>query len=58
MRRINIAHVSCKNKENFDTIIELLVNFIWKNDPCQEIRVNLFHYINENQTTLGVNKEI
>ena len=34
MRRIHISHISCKNMENFNEIVELVVNFIWKNDPC------------------------
>ena len=33
------------------------MNFIFVNDPCEEIRVNLFHRLNENQK-LEADREI
>lgn len=43
MRRTNILNVSCIEKSFYNSIINTLVDYIWKNDTSEEIRVNLFY---------------
>lgn len=57
LRRMNILHLTCLNVRNYQKILNEVINFIFVNDPCDEIRVNLFHRLNENQK-LEADKEI
>lgn len=43
--------------KHYSKILKEVVNFIFTNDPCDEIRVSLFHRINENQK-LEADKEL
>ncbi|KAL4439584.1 hypothetical protein ABPG74_003986 [Tetrahymena malaccensis] len=52
LRRTNILHVSCIEKSFYNSIINTLVDFIWKNDSSEEIRVNLFYQEEEGKLQL------
>ena len=41
-RRIVFIHFSVSNKSEFKTYLHKFVNYVWKNDPCSEIKVSLF----------------
>ncbi|EGR31943.1 hypothetical protein IMG5_099710, partial [Ichthyophthirius multifiliis] len=53
VRRINILHISCIEKSFYNSIINTLVDYIWKNDTCDDIRVNLFYQQEENKLQLN-----
>jgi len=42
-RRTNILHVSCREKSFYNSILNTLVDFLWKNDTSDELRVSLFY---------------
>ena len=41
-RRIILLHFSVLDKNEYKTYLHKFIDFIWKNDPCSEIKVSLF----------------
>lgn len=44
-RKIEIIHISCFNPRHYQKFVEMTCNFIWGIDPCDEIKVKLYHKI-------------
>lgn len=57
-KRISIIHFSLKynDLELLNQAAQKLLIWIWTNDNCEEIRVNLYHSLNENSDELELNK--
>lgn len=59
-KRISIIHFSLKynDLELLNQAAQKLLIWIWTNDNCEEIRVNLYHSLNENSNELELNKSL
>ncbi|CAD8098694.1 unnamed protein product [Paramecium sonneborni] len=55
-RKLMISHFSTANPQQFQEYLKMILQFIWNIDFCQEIRISLYHY-NQNDS-LQANKEI
>ncbi|CAD8086576.1 unnamed protein product [Paramecium sonneborni] len=55
-RRLMLSHFSTKDPQQFQELLKIILKFIWEIDPCQEIRMSLYHY-NQNDS-FQANKEI
>lgn len=50
--RAYLRHISVKNLDNFGLLLKLAVQFIWDNLHADTIRVDLYHYSEEEGSTL------
>ncbi|CAD8091819.1 unnamed protein product [Paramecium sonneborni] len=55
-RRLMLSHFSTRDPQQFQELLKIILKFIWEIDPCQEIRMSLYHY-NQNDS-FQANKEI
>ncbi|CAD8170736.1 unnamed protein product [Paramecium pentaurelia] len=55
-RRLVLSHFSTIDPLQFQELLKIIIQFIWEIDPCQEIRMSLYHY-NQNDS-FQANKEI
>ncbi|EAS06719.3 hypothetical protein TTHERM_00688590 (macronuclear) [Tetrahymena thermophila SB210] len=56
-RRIVISHVSSINQENFQSVLQKFIEYIWSNDYTDEIRITLHYQYDENKD-YKINAEI
>ena len=49
--------MSCLNKDFYNIVCKKIINYIWETDPCDEIRISLYHYEFDGKN-IGINKEI
>jgi len=43
MQRVFIRHISTIKAKQMDNALEVVIDYIWKNLPCDNIRFELFH---------------
>ncbi|KAL4510652.1 hypothetical protein ABPG72_004806 [Tetrahymena utriculariae] len=56
-RRITLMHVSAVDQNNLDQFLNQIIQYIFKNDSCDEIRFCIYHHENE-EGNMQVHKEI
>ncbi|KAL4464045.1 hypothetical protein ABPG74_005982 [Tetrahymena malaccensis] len=56
-RRITLMHVSAVDQKNLDQFLNQIIQYIFKNDSCDEIRFCIYHHENE-EGNMQVHKEI
>ena len=47
--RAYLRHISVKDKEKLTEALQLVVDFAWNNMCADTIRLDLFHFINQNE---------
>ncbi|CAG9332693.1 unnamed protein product [Blepharisma stoltei] len=55
-RRLNIYHISCLNANYFKIILGGVLDYLWEEHPCDEIRLHVYN--ERNQKFEGIPKEL
>jgi len=56
-RRMVILHFTTENKDNYQELLGKLVEYLWTNDECNEIKISLY-YIEDESGNLGADKPL
>lgn len=56
-RRLVILHFSTNDRTKYGESLQKFVEFIWKNEECDEIKISLY-YIEDEQNNLGADKQL
>ena len=56
-RRMVILHFTVNNRENYSELLKQFVEYLWKNDECNEIKMSLY-YLEDQNSNLGADKQL
>jgi len=56
-RRLIILHFSVLNRTHYQEYLQKFVDYLWKNEECDEIKISLYHIEDENHN-MGADKEL
>ena len=54
--KVQLHHISSIDEEKLEDVIDLGLDFIWKTMHCASIRINLHHYMQDDEKNPGQQK--
>lgn len=55
--KVNLYHVTCINKDQFQTVLNQALEYIWTHMHCSVIKLSLYHFQNPETGNLQINSD-